>query len=93
MMSPKERAIAEAALRGYPAADFDELFSQIAEYTGYARDEVEEIISDLTTDKTLTERIEPILDPTPRIEGSVQIVQAWYEKGPMWDQPRLPVRW
>ena len=93
MMSPKEQAIAEAALRGYPAVDFDELFSQIAEYTSYPRDEVEEVISELTTDKTLIQRIEPMLDQTPQIPGSVQVVQSWYEKGPMWDWPRVPARW
>jgi hypothetical protein len=93
MMSPKEQAIAEAALRAYPAANFDELFSQVAEYTGYPRNEVEEVISDLTADQTLTARIEPMLHPTPQIEDSVQIVQPWYDKGPMWDCPRVPVRW
>jgi hypothetical protein len=93
MMSPKEQAIAEAALRGYPAADSDEALSQIAEYARYPRDEVEEVISDLLADGTLIQRSEPMLNPTPQIEGSAQVVQSWYEKGPMWDRPRVPARW
>jgi hypothetical protein len=64
-MSPKEQAIADAALRAYPASDYVELLSQIAEVTGFAVDEAEEILTDLTGDKTLIERIEPISNPTP----------------------------
>jgi hypothetical protein len=91
-MSPKEQVIAEAALRGYPAADYEELFAQIAEYTGYTVDEVEEIIADLTTDKALNDRHVPMLHPTPQVDGPAKIVQSWYEKGEMWGRPRMTLR-
>lgn len=88
-MSPKEQEIAEAALRDYPAADYEELFSQIAEYTGCTVEEVEEIIGDLTTDKTLNDKHLPMLNPTPQVDGPAKIVQSWYEKGEMWGRPRI----
>ena len=91
-MPPRYALIAEAALRGYPAADHEELFSQIADYTGYSVEEVEEILGNLTADKTLTDRFVPILNPTAQKAG-FEIVQAWYEKGPMWNEPRTPVVW
>lgn len=75
--------IAEAALRPYSASGYDEFYSKVAEYTGFAADDVEEIIDDLTTDKTLVAKIEPILNPTPKPAGTIEIVQQWYEKGPM----------
>jgi hypothetical protein len=92
-MSPKERAIAEAALRLYSASNYEELFSEIAEYTGYSANDVEQILNDLITDKTLTDKYVPMLNPTPQLEGPAKIAQAWYEKGPMWDQPRAPRVW
>jgi hypothetical protein len=88
-MSDKEEAIAEAALRDYAAADYDDLFLEIAEYTGYPAAEVEEILHELTVDKTLIETYVQMLNPTPQIEGPAKLVQAWYEKGPMWGRPRM----
>jgi hypothetical protein len=92
-MSPKERAIFEAALRDYSATDYRELYLQIAEYTGFSIDDVSQVLSDLTTDKSLVVRAEPMFKSTPQIPGKVQIVQAWYNKGPMWDKSRLPRVW
>jgi hypothetical protein len=88
-MSDKEEAIAESALRDYAAADYDELFSEIAEYTGYPAAEIEEILDELTADKTLIETYVQMLNPTPQIEGPAKLVQPWYEKGPMWGRPRM----
>ena len=92
-MSPKEQAIADAALRSYSASNYEELFSEIAEYTGYPAEEVEQILLDLTSDRTLTDKYVQLLNPTPQLRGPVQIAQAWYEKGPMWGQPRTPLAW
>ena len=91
-MSSKKVEIAEAALRAYPATDYDEYFSQVAEFTGCSVTEVEEILHDLTVDKTLTDLHVMILNPTPRIEGDAKIVQPWYKKGEMWGQPRISHR-
>jgi hypothetical protein len=91
VMSPKEQAIAEAALRPYPASDYDELFDEIAEYTGYSREDVEDIINDLVVDKTLIDKHVPMLDPTPVGTG---IVKECYDKGPMWGNPnRVSLIW
>lgn len=91
-MSEKEEAIAVAALRDYAAGDYDELFAEIADYTGYPAEEVEQILYDLVVDKTLSETNVQMLSPTPQIEGPGKIVQAWYKKGPMWDTPRMTIR-
>jgi hypothetical protein len=91
-MSEKEEAIAVSALRDYAAGDYDELFAEIADYTGYPAAEVERILADLIVDKTLSETYVQMLSPTTQIEGPGKIVQAWYEKGPMWDTPRTTVR-
>jgi len=87
-MSPKEQAIADAALREYPAADQQEAYEQIAEYAGYPVKDVVEIMSELVTDWTLTALTTPVFHPTPQIEGEAKIVQAWFVKGRMWGTPR-----
>jgi hypothetical protein len=89
MMSEKEVAIAKAALRDYAAADYVELFAEIAEFTGYPPAEVQEILHELTVDHTLSETYVPMLNPTPQIEGPAKFVQTWYTKGKMWGQPRM----
>jgi hypothetical protein len=90
-MSVKEEAIAEAALRDYAAGDYDELYAEIAEYTGYLAAEVEQILGELIVDQTLSETHAQMLNPTPQIEGPGEIVQAWYKKGPMWGEPRITI--
>lgn len=76
-------------MRDYAAGDYEELFMEIAEYTGYPAAEVDEILHELTVDKTLIETYVPMLNPTPQIEGPAKVVRAWYKKGPMWSQLRM----
>jgi hypothetical protein len=61
-MSPKEIAIAEAAIKPYSASDYEDLHKQIAQATGYSIEDVDGVIDDCTADKTLFARIEPMLD-------------------------------
>ncbi|MGA2771289.1 MAG: hypothetical protein ABSG26_10790 [Bryobacteraceae bacterium] len=91
-MSPKEMAIAEAALKRYPATNFVQLYSQIAAATGFSVDEVEEVLNDLTADFTLRLRVDPMTKRAEVGPGPIMIVEAWYEKGEMWGQPRMPLR-
>jgi hypothetical protein len=86
-MSPKETAIAEAAIKPVLADNYEEFYSLIAASTGATAEEVEEIIGDLTTDKTLNDLFVQILGPT-----DVAKLQSWYEKGMMWGQPRMTLR-
>jgi hypothetical protein len=88
-MSPKEHAVADAALRPYSCASYDEVFSKIAEHVGASVEDVEQIIDDLIADKTITDRYVPMLAPTPQVDGPFQIAQPWYEKGEFWGQPRM----
>lgn len=81
-----------AALRPYAATDYDELYAEIAEHTGYPMDEVEEIIGDFLADQTLSDKYVMMLDPPTQIEGPNKLVKEWFEKGPMWGKPRMTLR-
>lgn len=83
-MSPKEQAIADAALRPYAASDYEAVFQQIAEYTGFSVEDVEHVIHDFTADKTLIDKCVPNIEPTP---AGTEIVKVCYEKGSMWGNP------
>ena len=76
-------------MREYSAADYDEVFLEIAEYAGYPADEVAEIVGEFLADMTLAARYVPMRNPTPQVEGPVKLVQARYEKGPLRGQPRM----
>jgi hypothetical protein len=91
-MSPKEIAIAEAAIKPYSASDYEDLHKQIAQATGYSIEDVDGVIDDCTADKTLFARIEPMLDQRSPGDVQVDVPQTWYEKGQMWGQPRMILR-
>lgn len=91
-MSPKEKAIIEAALKPYPASDWKDLHRQIAEATGYSVEDVDGVIEDATADFTLNSRIEPMLGISSVREVEVDVPQLWYEKGRLWGEPRMTLR-
>ena len=85
-MSPKERAIAQAAIRPYEAKHYLDLHSQVAARTDCPLQEVEEVINALIVDDTLRARTEPMLNLR-----SQPIMEAWYEKGDNWmSQTKVP---
>ena len=47
----------------------------------------QDIIGELTSDKTLNDKYVPMLNPTPQVDGPAKIVQSWYEKGELWGPP------
>ena len=81
----KEKVVAEAAVRPYEAEHYLDLHSQIAATTGLPLAEVEQMIHELIVEKTLTVRIEPMLNPRPK-----PILESWYEEGDGWDLPGSP---
>ena len=91
-MSSKELAIIEAALKPYPASDWEDLYQQIAKATGYTVDDVEGVLGDATADFTLNSRIEPMLGMSSVREVEVDVPQIWYEKGERWGEPRMILR-
>lgn len=84
-MSPKARAIAEAAIRPYEAEHYLDLHSQIAARTDCPLKEVEEIIHGLIVDETLRARTEPMLNLR-----SQPMMEPWYDKGDGWALPMTP---
>jgi hypothetical protein len=87
-MSPKETAIAEAAIKASPATEYREVHAQIATATGYSVAEVEAVITHLTKkDFILCDCVTPALNRSADPDAPKQIIKAWYEKGEMWVRP------
>ena len=85
MVSPKERTIAEAALKPYAATGYASLHAQIAAATGYPVHEVVSVLGNLLGDATLRGKTVQALRWMSSLPRVAPMTEIWYEKGEMWE--------